>query len=113
MSIDILDIRDIAQEWSDEIDEGEVTRDYSQLCEDLGIEATPDALREYGEMQESALISDSSFVEYAKELAEDIGAVNADATWPNNYIDWERATDALRQDYTTVRFEGTDYLVRA
>jgi hypothetical protein len=64
---------------------------------------------QYGE----ALIRDSYFTEYAQELAEDIGAVNCDASWPNQYIDWERAADALKADYTSVDFDGVDYWVRS
>ena len=63
---------------------------------------------EYGE----ALIRDTYFQEYAEQLAEDIGAINSDATWPNNFIDWEAATEALQQDYTQVEFDGVDYWIR-
>lgn len=42
-----------------------------------------------------------SFRDYAENLAEEIGAVNPDATWPNNCIDWERAARELAMDYTT------------
>lgn len=33
--------------------------------------------------------------DYAEELAESIGAINSDASWPNSYIDWERAARDL------------------
>ena len=33
--------------------------------------------------------------DYAQDLAEDCGLVNEDASWPNSYIDWERATRDL------------------
>lgn len=36
--------------------------------------------------------------DYAQNLADDLGAVNENATWPNNYIDWERATRDLFLD---------------
>ena len=62
----------------------------------------------YGE----ALIRESYFTEYARELAEDIGAVKDDATWPNNCIDWDEAARLLKQDYTTVDFDGVDYYIR-
>lgn len=64
---------------------------------------------EYGE----TLIRADAFIGYAQELAEDIGAINRDASWPNNCIDWERAADELRMDYFTVDFAGVDFLVRA
>jgi antirestriction protein len=63
----------------------------------------------YGE----TFIPNADFTEYAQQLAEDIGAVNAEATWPNNYIDWDAAADALRMDYTAFTFDGIDYLARA
>lgn len=63
----------------------------------------------YGE----TLIRDSYFQEYAQELAEDIGAINKQATWPNNCIDWERAADELKQDYFSVDFDGVDYWIRS
>jgi len=63
---------------------------------------------QYGE----GLIRDTYFQEYAEQLAEDIGAINRDAQWPNNYIDWERAADALKSDYMRVDFDGEDYWIR-
>lgn len=63
---------------------------------------------QYGE----TLIRDSYFREYAEELAEDIGAINAEATWPNNCIDWERAARELRVDYTAIDFDGVTYWIR-
>lgn len=70
-------------------------------------EGSPDW--EHGE----ALIRDSYFVEHAQQLADDIGAVSKDQSWPNNFIDWEAAADALKQDYTSVDFDGVEYWVRS
>lgn len=39
--------------------------------------------------------------EFAQELAESCGLVNDDATWPNNYIDWERAAYDLMFDHVS------------
>lgn len=58
------------------------------------------------------LIRDSYFEDYAQELAEDIGAINSNATWPNNCIDWERAARELRMDYTSIDFDGVTYWIR-
>ena len=63
---------------------------------------------QYGE----ALIRDSYFEDYARQLAEDIGAIKDDAGWPNSYIDWERAAEALQMDYTSVDFDGVTYWIR-
>ena len=58
------------------------------------------------------LIRDSYFRDYAEELAEDIGAINHEASWPNNCIDWDRACWELQMDYTSVDFDGVTYWVR-
>ncbi len=59
------------------------------------------------------LIADHYFEDYARELADDIGAINSDAGWPNNCIDWERAARELQQGYTSVEFDGATYWFRA
>jgi antirestriction protein len=76
---------------------------------DLADEASGCSDWEHGE----ALIRESHFRDYAEQLAEDIGAINSDATWPNNCIDWERAARELRMDYTAVDFDGVTYLIRS
>ena len=60
-----------------------------------------------------ALIRDTYFKEYAQELADDIGAINSDESWPNDCIDWERAARELQMDYTSIDFDGVDYWVRS
>ena len=63
---------------------------------------------QYGEQ----LIRDSYFKDYAMELAEDIGAVDANASWPNTCIDWDQAARELQMDYTSVEFAGVTYWIR-
>lgn len=60
----------------------------------------------------ATLIRDSYFETYAQNLAEDIGAVDPDASWPLSYIDWERAAEALQMDYSSVTFDGITYWIR-
>lgn len=96
--------REQLETWKDlEDDERERIRAIVDLLAEVGSEAR------YG----ATLIPESDFVEYAQELAEDIGAIDAEASWPTRCIDWEQAADELRVDYTSVTFDGTDYLVRA
>lgn len=59
-----------------------------------------------------ALIRDSYFKEYAQQFADDIGAINAEASWPNDCIDWDRAARELQMDYTAVDYDGVTYWVR-
>lgn len=59
------------------------------------------------------LIRDSHFEDYARELAEDVGSYDRNASWPLNCIDWEQAARELQQDYTSVEFDGVTYWIRS
>jgi antirestriction protein len=63
---------------------------------------------EYGE----TFVRDSYFEDYARELAEDIGAVPDDAGWPCTCIDWEYAARELQMDYSSVELDGVTFWVR-
>jgi hypothetical protein len=58
-------------------------------------------------------IADDYFEDYARELADDIGAIDRDAIWPLTYIDWVAAADALKQDYTGYEGFGRTWWARA
>lgn len=64
---------------------------------------------EYGE----TFISDAYFERYAEELARDIGAISDTDQWPVYFIDWEKAADALKQDYSEFILNGFTYWARA
>jgi hypothetical protein len=65
-----------------------------------------------GDWYPVTFIPDRDFVSYAKELAEDIGAVNSSLGWPYGCIDWEAAAEELRTDYASVEFDGDTYWYR-
>lgn len=48
------------------------------------------------------LIAADYFVEYAQQLAEDLGYVKHNVHWPYTHIDWDAAADDLKQDYCSV-----------
>ena len=58
------------------------------------------------------LIRDSYFQDYAEQLAEDIGAIDSNTTWPLYHIDWEAAADSLKMDYSSLEFDGITYWYR-
>jgi hypothetical protein len=58
------------------------------------------------------LINDSYFESYAQELAEDTGAIDSNATWPLNHINWEAAAEDLKSDYTPIEYDGETYWYR-
>ncbi len=111
-SEDVIDSREVIArieelQSTDERDESE--QEELTALEALAEEASgyaPDW--QYGE----SLIRDSYFKEYAMQLAEDIGAINANASWPNSCIDWDQAARELQMDYTAVEFDGVTYWIR-
>jgi hypothetical protein len=58
------------------------------------------------------IIRCTHFKEYAQELAEDCGMIQANAKWPHTCIDWDQAARELLTDYTTISFDGVDYHCR-
>lgn len=58
------------------------------------------------------LILNSYFEEYAQQLAEDIGAIDPDASWPTNCIDWGMAADQLQSDYSCIDVGEYTYWTR-
>lgn len=121
---DVIDSRDIiarieelqanleaAKEAGDSADLAQAAEDAAELTALLALQSEAEGYADdwhYG----VGLIRDSYFTRYAQELADDIGAIDRPATWPCNHIDWEAAADALKQDYTSVEFDGVTYWVR-
>jgi len=59
------------------------------------------------------MVPEDNFEDYAREFAEDIGAIPSDTQWPCTCIDWKEAAKELAMDYSTVEYQGESYLVRA
>ena len=112
---DIIDSRNIIERIEDlegydcaDLDDDE--RNELKALKELASEASGYASDwPYGE----TLIRDTYFKDYAMELADDIGAINSDASWPNTCIDWDQAARELQMDYTCIDFDGVDYWIRA
>lgn len=61
-----------------------------------------------------AFIAEEDFEAYAQDLASDLyGEEIRNESWPFDCIDWERAAGALRQDYSSIDYQGTTYLFRS
>jgi hypothetical protein len=88
----------------DPLDEDEANRlaELRELADEIGEEFP------HGE----TMIPVAEFEEYAEEYAEDIGAIDRNASWPLSHIDWAAAAEELAQGYTEVEWEGTSYYVR-
>jgi hypothetical protein len=115
----VIDSRDLIEAWRDLVGGDELNPDPETVAElDDEDRAFIDAIRELSEWgiedweHGATLIAEHHFEDYARELAEDIGALPRDYTWPTSCIDWERAARELQMDYTPVEFLGTTYYVR-
>lgn len=65
-----------------------------------------------GDWYPGYLVSDMHFQDYAQQLAEDIGAIPDNLSWPCSCIDWAQAARELRHDYSSIEVEGVTYWYR-
>lgn len=109
-----IDTRDLVDRLA-ELGPVELLEDDDEREEHAAIVALFEEITDYaGDRPEDGifLIADDAFEDYARELADDIGAVPADAGWPMGYIDWPAAARALQMDYTAVEYDDTTYWYR-
>lgn len=130
---DTIDSRDVIErieeleneraEYDDSDEETERDIEANQSLRDAWDEQNGEELKALLALQESAgrysdwnhgaqLIRDSYFETYARELADDLGAVDRNGRWPTTCIDWKQAAEELQSDYTSVEFDGVAYWVR-
>lgn len=108
--LDSRDIEERIQELEDMKEENELDEDEAAELEIwLALKAETEGEGwEYG----INFIHESKTEDYARETAEDIGAISADTAWPATCIDWERATNEFLMDYSSVEIDGETYYYR-
>ncbi len=122
---DVIDSRDVIariEELEGEvlnddgvIDQSNEDADYRDKCGELAaLQALADEASGYAAdwQHGETLIRDSYFKDYAMELADDIGAIDNNASWPLTCIDWDQAARELQMDYSAVDFDGVTYWIR-
>ena len=124
---DVLDSRDII-ERIDEL-EAELKIDPETDINSLTEEEIGDKAEEYEELQTlrslaeegenctdwkygATLIRESYFTDYTEELCKDCGYISRDFPFFIE-IDWERTADNVKQDYSSVDFNGVEYYLRS
>lgn len=105
---DILDLRNVEELLDDEGEEGDDARLIRKVIEDETSLDFHDMAHNY----EPTLIHEFYFEDYARQLAEDIGAIDRDATWPAYHIDWKAAAEDLKQDYVEYEIGAHTYYGR-
>lgn len=114
---DVVDMRDVTERYEELEDAEDLEED--EIVERDQFEELLNSLKGYGgdhqwrgDWYPGSLIRDSYFQDYAEELADDIGAIDRNANWPCNCIDWERAARELQVDYSQVDWDGVTYWYR-
>lgn len=115
---EIAELEPMIEEWNEIVNnrEEEARRDeypglenisrYEELCQ------LRDECHGSGWEHGIVFVPELAFADYARELAEDIGAIDRDANWPLDCIDWELAARELAHDYMMLTFDGVDYYYR-
>lgn len=104
---DILDLRDVERELNDEEGDEDARLIAAEVESETGY-----TLHEVAHNYDPTLIHESYFEDYAREFAESIGAIDRDGPWPTYHIDWPRAADDLKDDFTAYDFNGHTYYGR-
>jgi septal ring factor EnvC (AmiA/AmiB activator) len=91
------DAREELAEWTDENDQE--LKELVDFRESVNSSEWPNV----------TLIHEDHFEDYARQFAEDIGAISRDTRWPATCIDWEQAARELRMDYSAAEFAGETF----
>lgn len=117
---DVLDLRDVLERIADlELQIGtdeEIDSDQDELADLNGFvqaiqENFSDSIESIA-VNEPTIINGSYWVQYAQELAEDLGLIEDTLEWPACHIDWDAAAASLDMDYIRFDYKGAEYLIR-
>ena len=116
-NVEVMDSRDINDriEYLESLENDEID-DYEE--EELGklSEFRKEMKDRFSDWDDGmTLIRDSYFNgDFAEDEAVDMGLVDRNNlnNWPLTQIDWDEAAEDLKQDYTSINFDGETYWVR-
>lgn len=123
---DVFDIRDVIARFEELETDLEGFEDKSG-CEYDDLKQEHDTLKNFldsvegrggdeqwrGSWYPVAFIADSYFEDYTREFASDVyGREIDEAKWPFDCIDWSKAADELRVDYSSVDLDGNEFWYR-
>lgn len=99
--VSIIDYDEVPDKWANENDVWDFAAAFAECDQEIdvveaalecGIEA-----RNIDEAYSGSFKDDESF---AEDMAEQVGAIDRDAKWPMNCIDWDQAARELMMDYS-------------
>lgn len=88
-------------------------------AEELELKKLEDLKSEIGESRGKIsedggpFVDERDFEDYAQELADELGLIDRNASWPLNCIDWAYAAKELLSDYISIEWDGNTYLYRS
>lgn len=121
----IIDVRAMVErveEIQDDLDnldpDCESERDVQEEArEELAtLQAALDQMKGYGNSRihgvtyPDQIICKDYFVEYILMWAVDVGYYDDSKGWPYNCIDWDKAAERMEGDYSTIDFDGEEYM---
>lgn len=111
--MEYLDLRNLSKELYKLRERKEVLDDeeLDRLNDLLELEKHFDGDLDKASKNEPTLILKADWVNHCKDLADDCGYLTYNSPL-ENYIDWERWADDMKQDYDEVEFGGETYLYR-
>ena len=126
---DIIDVRDIIEQYETLETDIETLRESEQMSDQHAADEAAAELAQLtalledlkgqggdeqwgGDWYPVTLVRDSYFKTYAQELAEECGMIDEKAQWPNTCIDWGQAARELQHDYTPCEIDGVIYWYR-
>lgn len=98
------------------LEEAELNFGASERTELGNLESLRDEIGSKGDLiseDHGPFVRSDSFEDYARELAEETGAIDPRAGWPLTCIDWDKAADELKMDYSAVEWDGDTYYFRS
>jgi antirestriction protein len=100
VSVRIKDYDEIPQKWANEDDLWEFAEAFAECEQDIYIvEAAFESDIHPSDIDEAYQGSYKDDEDFAYEMAESLGAIDKNASWPQNCIDWEYAAKELMYDY--------------
>lgn len=113
-SLDYFDSRDVVERLNSIPIESVEAKTLLHLLEELAEEFPPS---KWSDVRTDTNCGVSGFaehyaVEYAQEYASDVAGMDRAEPWPFNHINWDDATEDLKEDYTEVEILGHTFYLR-
>lgn len=97
----ITNYDDVPEKWANETDVWEFAEAFAECSYDIDVvEAALECGVSPSDIDEAYSGSFKDDEEFAEDMAEQVGAIDRDAKWPMNCIDWEYAAKELMYDYS-------------